>query len=236
MDLVTLADVRTLLGHLPKEARAKGTWRHVEAKLKQAAANGDATELWAALQMVLTMERVEVKASGPAPDTRCGASSGVRGVYKNSRTLLLMRKAEAQKWFHKKERPGGTDSGQVFCHDGGHAGPSEAPPAVRMLWSVRRASHLKCRAPSQRNPSSAARLSTSPCDWQRNVATSSKESPAEIASSNSSSSCSLHRLALVEIRHATFPNEVRIVLGPDRGPGPPFLSSWRNGTARHSDN
>ena len=61
MDLKTLADVRTLLGHLPKEARAKGTWQHVEAKLKQAAADGDATELWAALQMVLMMEKVEYR-------------------------------------------------------------------------------------------------------------------------------------------------------------------------------
>jgi hypothetical protein len=28
MDLVTLDDVRTLLGHLPKEARQKQTWQH----------------------------------------------------------------------------------------------------------------------------------------------------------------------------------------------------------------
>jgi hypothetical protein len=59
MDLKTLADVRTLLGRLSKETRAKGTWQHVETKLKQAAANGDATELWAALQIVLMMEKVE---------------------------------------------------------------------------------------------------------------------------------------------------------------------------------
>jgi hypothetical protein len=31
MDPVTLADVRKLIGHLPKEARAKSTRRHVEA-------------------------------------------------------------------------------------------------------------------------------------------------------------------------------------------------------------
>ena len=58
MDLETLADVRTLLGHLPKQTRAKGTWQHVEAKLKQTAAGGDATELWAALQM---MENIEYR-------------------------------------------------------------------------------------------------------------------------------------------------------------------------------
>jgi hypothetical protein len=52
MDLVMLADVRTLLGHLPKETRVKSTWQHVEAALKQAATGRDTTELWAALQMI----------------------------------------------------------------------------------------------------------------------------------------------------------------------------------------
>jgi hypothetical protein len=31
VDPVTLADMRKLIGHLPKEARAKSTRRHVEA-------------------------------------------------------------------------------------------------------------------------------------------------------------------------------------------------------------
>jgi hypothetical protein len=44
MDLITLADVRALLGHLPKERRAKSTWQRVEAALKQAATGDDATE------------------------------------------------------------------------------------------------------------------------------------------------------------------------------------------------
>ena len=44
MDLVTLADVRTLIGHLPKETRAKSTWQHVAAELEKAA-GGDTTEL-----------------------------------------------------------------------------------------------------------------------------------------------------------------------------------------------
>jgi hypothetical protein len=61
MDLVTLADVRTLLGRLPKETRAKSTWQHVEAGLKQAATDGDTPELWAALQMVLMLENVEYR-------------------------------------------------------------------------------------------------------------------------------------------------------------------------------
>jgi hypothetical protein len=30
MDLVTLADVRALIGHLPKETRARDKWQHVE--------------------------------------------------------------------------------------------------------------------------------------------------------------------------------------------------------------
>jgi hypothetical protein len=58
MDLVTLADVRKLIGHLPKETRAKSTWQHVEAGLKQAATSGDTRELWAPLQMVLMLEGV----------------------------------------------------------------------------------------------------------------------------------------------------------------------------------
>ena len=61
MDLVRLADVRTLLGHLPKETRAKSTWQHVEAALKQAASSGDTTELWASLQIILMLEGVEYR-------------------------------------------------------------------------------------------------------------------------------------------------------------------------------
>jgi hypothetical protein len=38
MDLVTLADVRTLLGHLPKQTREKSTWQHVAGELDKAAA------------------------------------------------------------------------------------------------------------------------------------------------------------------------------------------------------
>ena len=40
MDLVTLGDVRALIGHLPKETRAKDTWQYVEAEMKKAAAGG----------------------------------------------------------------------------------------------------------------------------------------------------------------------------------------------------
>jgi hypothetical protein len=61
MDLVTLADVRTMIDHLPKEARAKSTWRHVEDKLKKAATTGDTTDSWAALRMVLMLENVEYR-------------------------------------------------------------------------------------------------------------------------------------------------------------------------------
>ena len=61
MDLVTLADVRTLLGHLPKETRAKSTWQHIEAELKKAANGGDRTDLWAALRMVLMLENVKYR-------------------------------------------------------------------------------------------------------------------------------------------------------------------------------
>jgi hypothetical protein len=36
--LKTLADVRKLLGHIPKEQRQLSTWRHVEATLQACAA------------------------------------------------------------------------------------------------------------------------------------------------------------------------------------------------------
>ena len=61
LDLVTLADVRTLIGRLPKETRGQSNWQHVEAQLKQAATGGDVAELWAALQMVLMLEGVEYR-------------------------------------------------------------------------------------------------------------------------------------------------------------------------------
>ena len=62
MTLRTLADVRTLIEkHLPKKTRAKSTWKHVEATLKQAASGGDTAELWAPLQMVLMLEGVEYR-------------------------------------------------------------------------------------------------------------------------------------------------------------------------------
>jgi hypothetical protein len=44
MKLRTLADVRTLIGHLPKETLAKDTWQRVEAELKKAVASGDTTQ------------------------------------------------------------------------------------------------------------------------------------------------------------------------------------------------
>jgi hypothetical protein len=59
MTLRTLADVRTLIGHLPKKTRAKSTWQHVEAELQKAAAGDDTTQVSIALQMVLQLERIE---------------------------------------------------------------------------------------------------------------------------------------------------------------------------------
>ena len=59
MDLVTLADVRTLIGHLPKETRAKDTWQRVEAEINKAARSGNATHLSIAPQMVLMLEKVD---------------------------------------------------------------------------------------------------------------------------------------------------------------------------------
>ena len=41
MTLKTLADVRTLLRHLPEDRRERHTWRHVAAELEPAAAAAD---------------------------------------------------------------------------------------------------------------------------------------------------------------------------------------------------
>ena len=60
MDLVTLADVRTLIGHLPKETRAKSTWQHVAAELEERL-RAATRRSRAALQMVLMLESVECK-------------------------------------------------------------------------------------------------------------------------------------------------------------------------------
>jgi hypothetical protein len=61
MDLVTLADVRTLLGHLPKETRAKSTWQHVAAELDKAAAGADPADVSVALLLVLMLENGECR-------------------------------------------------------------------------------------------------------------------------------------------------------------------------------
>jgi hypothetical protein len=61
MTLRTLADVRELLRHLPKEHRAKHTWQHVTAQLDEAARGADPVDVSVALQMVLGMERVEYR-------------------------------------------------------------------------------------------------------------------------------------------------------------------------------
>jgi hypothetical protein len=59
MTLRTLADVRTLLGHLPKEYRAKETWRQVAKTLDEAAGGGiQPIEVAVALKLVLSMEGI----------------------------------------------------------------------------------------------------------------------------------------------------------------------------------
>ena len=55
---LTLADVRKLLGHVPKERRELSTWRHVEATLQACAAGEDPVNVSVALQLVLQCERV----------------------------------------------------------------------------------------------------------------------------------------------------------------------------------
>jgi hypothetical protein len=61
MDLATLADVRKLLGHLPKVTRAKSTWQHVAAELDKAAAGADPADVAVALRLVLMLEHIECR-------------------------------------------------------------------------------------------------------------------------------------------------------------------------------
>jgi len=60
MTLTTLADVRELLRHVPKDRRALDTWRHVADALK-AVARGDVdpVQVAVALRLVLSPERVQ---------------------------------------------------------------------------------------------------------------------------------------------------------------------------------
>jgi len=45
MTIKTLADVRKLLGHIPKEARQASTWQHVQTQLNAAAKGGDVRDV-----------------------------------------------------------------------------------------------------------------------------------------------------------------------------------------------
>jgi hypothetical protein len=63
MELATLADVRILVEkHLPKEYRAKFTWRQFAGLLKRAAeGQQDVAEVSTALRIVLQLEGVKVQ-------------------------------------------------------------------------------------------------------------------------------------------------------------------------------
>jgi hypothetical protein len=62
MTLKTLADVRTLLRHLPDDRCTQLTWRHVADQLVQAArGSADTADVSIALRMVMSMEGVECR-------------------------------------------------------------------------------------------------------------------------------------------------------------------------------
>ena len=58
MMLQTLADLRTLLSHVPVQRRQFNTWRHVAKCLNGAARGGDVAGAVVALRMVLMLEHV----------------------------------------------------------------------------------------------------------------------------------------------------------------------------------
>jgi hypothetical protein len=59
MTLKTLANVRTLLRHLPDSHRNRSTWRHVAQQLVAAARGHDVTDAAIALRLALMLDRVE---------------------------------------------------------------------------------------------------------------------------------------------------------------------------------
>ncbi len=61
MTLKTLADVRTLMRHLPEDRREWRTWQHVAAELERAAAGADVIDLAIALRLALMLEHVECR-------------------------------------------------------------------------------------------------------------------------------------------------------------------------------
>jgi hypothetical protein len=56
--LKTLADVRTLMQHLPDGHRQRSTWQHVAKQLAAAADGGDINDAVIALRLVLQLENV----------------------------------------------------------------------------------------------------------------------------------------------------------------------------------
>jgi hypothetical protein len=59
MTLRTLADVKELLRHLPKEVRARSTWQRIAALVDDAARGGTTpTDVTVALELVLIIEKV----------------------------------------------------------------------------------------------------------------------------------------------------------------------------------
>src|SRR5271156_6438464 len=77
MTLKTLADVRKLLGHIPKERRELSTWWHVEATLQACAAGDDPVNIGVALQIVLQGESAlslrSLLGLAGFPGSKCGA-------------------------------------------------------------------------------------------------------------------------------------------------------------------
>jgi hypothetical protein len=61
MTLKTLADVGSLLGHLPKDVRARSTWKGVANQLDAAARGADPADVAVALQLVLMLEKLEFR-------------------------------------------------------------------------------------------------------------------------------------------------------------------------------
>ena len=61
MKVVTLADARALMSHLPDAHAQRPMWKHVASELAKAAAGGDPLEASIALRLALMIEGIECR-------------------------------------------------------------------------------------------------------------------------------------------------------------------------------
>ena len=81
LTLSTLADVRMLIGRVPKARRETRTWLHVDKKLATAAAGGNVADAAIALRMAFMIENIEHELGSATPSGgKWHATQVIRGA------------------------------------------------------------------------------------------------------------------------------------------------------------